>query len=139
MYYPYQYNSGNIFVWKSKRKNARWLAYIKVYHLISHGNKGKLTNEEVMNHFISEVDKVFAAAEREFYISVSMVEKRNPDEWFWRSDRQTFKAPTEMLHWLWFNFFCRIYPYNTLGFTEIEMNPSIKYMIEKWKEKGEVA
>ena len=135
----YKRNCGTIYVWKSMQKNAKCLANIYVGHLITHDPEGKLTDERIIDHFVSEVDKIFAASEREFYISVSMVEKRNPDEWFWRSDRQTFKAPTEMLHWLWFNFFCRIYPYNTVSFTEIEMNPSIKYMIKKWKEKGEAA
>ena len=139
----YTGNAGHIYVYKSMRKNAKMSKYIYVCHLIIHDqDEGKLTDKRIIEHFISTVDQIFAASEREFYLSVSMKENRevykdvdiSEQGWYWESNRKDFKRPTEMLHWLWFNFFCRIYPYNTVDFTKIEMNPSIKYMINKWQE-----
>lgn len=138
----YEKNFGTICVYKSMRKNAKCLRDINVVHLITHDPEGKLTDEGIINHFVSEAEKIFAAAEREFCLSVHMVENRevykdvdvSEQGWYWEADRKKFKQPTEMLHWLWFNFFCRIYPYNTVDFTKIEMNPSIRDMINKWEE-----
>lgn len=133
-------NCGTIRVYKSMRKNAKCLRDINVVHLITHDPEGKLTDEGIIDHFVSEAEKIFAASEREFCLSVSMAENRevrnatNSQTWLWASQREHFNHPVSMLYWLWFNFFCRIYPYNTVDFTEIEMNPSIQYMINKWKE-----
>ena len=140
----YKENRGSIYVWKSMRKNAKCLRDIYVVHLINHDPEGKLTDGRIIDHFVSEAEKIFAASEREFCLSVSMFENRevrnvtNSQKWFWVSQREHFNHPVSMLYWLWFNFFCRIYPYNTVDFTEIEMNPSIKYMINEWKEAQNV-
>lgn len=133
-------NCGTIYIYKSMRKNAKCLRDINVAHLITHDPEGKLTDEGIIDHFVSTLDKIFASSEREFYLSVDMIENREvrgiakPQGWYWESDRKKFERPTEMIHWLWFNFFCRIYPYNTVDFTKIEMNPSIRYMINKREE-----
>lgn len=141
----YKDNLGTIYVWRSARRNAALLKGINVYHLISHDQQGKCSDERILAHFVSTVSEIFAAAEMEFYISVSMSESRvcinhesgkeATQAWFWRTEKMDFCHPREMIHWIWFNFFCRIYPYNRIDFTTIEMNPSIQHFINEWEGK----
>lgn len=142
--YAFLDNFATVFFYKSSRKNAKILKDYHVRHLISKDNDRKISNERMKSYFLELLENVsYYSKSNDINISVLCLEHKNAiingeketQGWGWETGRIHFDNFTTAAHWLYFNLFCRIYPYCEIDFTEIEMDPSYKYFLKEFENK----
>lgn len=135
-------NAATIYFYKSSRKNAKIIKAFHINHLITKNNDRKISNERMKSHFLEMLEYVsYYSKPNDINMSVNCNEwknaiingERKTQNWCWTTGRIRFDSFTTAAHWLYFNLFCRIYPYCEIDFTEIEMNPSYKYFLAQFK------
>ena len=138
-------NAATVYFYKSSRKNAKIIKAYRLNHLITKNNDRKISNERLKSHFLNLIEYVsYYSKPNNIDISVDCNEwknaiidgKKDVQCWCWKTGRIHFDNFTEAAHWLYFNLFCRIYPYCEIDFTEIEMDPSYKYFLNEFKNKN---
>lgn len=147
-YYGYAFvnNWASVYIYKSKRKNAKIVKNFRVFHLISHDESRRISQDSLRLQFLEILEYLsYYTAPGNINLSVNCIENRNAvingekdaQEWWWTSGRLHFDEFTTAAHWLYFNLFCRVYPYCEIDFTEFEMDANYKYLENQWKEKAE--
>ena len=138
-------NFSTVFLYKSARKNAKITKQVHVCHLTTNNDDGKISSERMKACFINLLKYVTYYSDSAIDLSVHCVEwknaiingERKTQNWYWETGRIHFDSFTEAAHWLYFNLFCRIYPYCEIDFTEIEMDPSYKYFLNEFNKMKE--
>lgn len=138
--YAFVNNSASICFYKSQRKNAKVLKAYYTGHLRTKNEDRKIDNDRMKSQFIEWLEYVSYYSEPgNINMSVSCHEWKNPtlngkketQHRRWETGRLHFDNFTEAAQWLYFNLFCRIYPYCEIDFTEIETEPEFKYFLNK--------
>ena len=138
-------NAATVYFYKSSRSNAKIIGKVNINHVIANSDDRKVSSDGMMAYFLNLMEYVSYYSEpNNIDISVDCNEWKNAiingekktQNWCWETGRIHFNNFTEVAHWLYFNLFCRIYPYCEIDFTEIEMNPSYKYFLNEFKNKS---
>lgn len=139
----YVNNAATIYFYKSQRKNAKIIKTYNINHLITKNSDRKISNECMISHFLELLEYVSCYSKpNNIDISVSCNEWRNAihgclkdsQNFCWTTGRIHFDNFTEAAYWLYFNLFCRIYPYCEIAFTDIETDNNFRYLYEQWKK-----
>lgn len=137
-------NAATVYFYKSSRKNAKIIKAYNINHLIARDNDRRISSDRMKSHFLDMLEYVsYYSQPNNIDISIDCNEwknaiingERKTQNWCWETGRIHFNNFTEAAHWLYFNLFCRIYPYCEIDFTEIEMNPTYKCFMEKFNNK----
>lgn len=147
---PYNFafinNSATVYIYKSNRKNAKIVKCFNINHLITHDSTRKVAPDKMKDQFLSILEPLSYYTEAgNINISVSCIEGKNAiinggkcsQSWYWNTEKLHFDSFTTAAHWLYFNLFCRIYPYCEIDFTEIEMDNNYKFLLNEWKTEKE--
>lgn len=143
-----KHNAAGIYMYKSARKNSRWI-HIPVYHLISKENE-YISDERIIDQFIGVIEKMAAYARKhnhiDFdasinfdkntqYINANNSIYRDTERIYISIPRVECSSIETCINRL-YSVFALIYPYNTLNLRELHNNPSIRYIINKFSFPG---
>lgn len=141
----YVNNALSIIIYKNGRKNSR-CELINVNHLISHDSDRKISDNRIMEQFISIIEKSVYY----FNLNNKHIEFSIRGDFFKQSIRDTVNGlyyGIEAIPFMFdrkqvfsieqyinhvFSVFCLIYPYNTISTDSIFNNQSIKYFINQY-------
>ena len=143
-----KHNAAGIYMYKSARKNSRWI-HIPVYHLISKENE-YINDERIMEQFIGVIEKMAAYARKHNHIDFDAsinIEKNTQyinanNSIYHDTERIYISIPRvecssiEACINRLYSVFALIYPYNTLNLRELHNNPSIRYIINEFYHPG---
>lgn len=140
----YVNNAATIYFYKSQRKNAKIIKSININHLISHSEDRKINQDKLKDTFISIIEYLSVYTKPgSINLAVICNEWKNAihgsvkgtQNFVWTTEKLHFDHFTTAAHWLYFNLFCRIYPYCEIAFSDIETDNNFKYLYEKWERR----
>jgi hypothetical protein len=132
-------NSATIYFYKSRRKHAKVIKEYYIRPLIPRLGDDmichKISSEHLKAHFLEIFRSLIHYSKRnDINISVSCNEWKNvvihgekkAQSWYWETERKHFTDFREASRWLYYNLFCRIYPYCEVDFAEVDFNDRYK-------------
>lgn len=136
-------NAATIYFYKSNRKNAKIIKDLNINHLITRDSTRKIAPDKMKDEFLLILEYISCyTAPAHIDISIYCNEwknaiidsKKESQNWVWKTGRLHFDGFTTAAHYLYFNLFCRIYPYCETDFTEIETDSNYKYLEKEWRK-----
>ncbi len=147
----YSLNAGSLLMYKSSRKNSKCSDFISVNHLINHNEDRKIDDEKILSQFIGTIESIvyqskkynkhleikifchvfkqcnYINANNDLYCTVDDI---NRDK-----ERQVYNSIEQVINAV-FDLYAAIYPYNKIQRASVFNNPSIKYFINEYYNKG---
>lgn len=145
--YAFVNNAATIYFYKSSRKNAKIIKTYHINHLITKNNDRKISNERMKSHFLEMLEYLSHYSKpNDINICVNCNEWKNAihdgekktQNFCWTTNRLHFDNFPGAAHWLYFNLFCRIYPYCEIDFADIETDNNVKYLYSQWKKGAQL-
>lgn len=138
-------NMCNIFMYKSKRKNAETSDIIKVLNVYN-------TDNDILYQLIGTLEKVLFYVKKYKHIEISSLVSINKESCFinannnnytenqiisYKFDRKVLYSYEQLINYI-YSMYCMLYPENKLSYNTLYDNSSIKKFINDYYNENEV-